>query len=58
MLNFEKVDAKSKVTGVLLCRDRVVILMGGTGSDAVKALHGAGPMFAEGELEGLLKGAI
>lgn len=58
MLKFEKVDSKNKVTGVLLCRDRVAMLTGGKGTDAVKALHGAGPMFAEGELEGLLKSAI
>lgn len=58
MLKFEKADSKNKVTGVLLCRDRVAILTGGKGSDAVKALHGAGPVFAEGELEGLLKSAI
>lgn len=58
MLNCEKADSKNKVTGVLLCRDRVAILTGGKGSDAVKALHGAGPMFAESELEGLLRSAI
>jgi len=57
-MNFAKADDKNKVTGVLLCRDRVAILMGGKGTDAVKALHGAGPMFAEGELEGLLANAI
>jgi len=50
--------ASSKVTGVLLCRDRVAIHLGGNGPDSVKALHGAAPVFSEGELQGLLAGAI
>jgi len=58
MLKFEKVESKKKVTGVLLCRDRVAILTGGKDTNAIKALHGAGPMFAESELEGLLRNAI
>jgi len=50
--------ASTKVTGVLLCRDRVAIHLGGKGPDSVKALHGAASVFAPGELQGLLAGAI
>ena len=53
-----KSQAAAKVTGVLLCRDRVAIHLGGRGQDSVKALHGAASVFAEGELQGLLSGAI
>lgn len=53
-----KSSTSAKVTGVLLCRDRVAIHLGGRGPDAVKALHGAASVFAEGELQGLLGGAI
>jgi hypothetical protein len=48
----------SRVTGVLLCRDRVAVYTGGKGPDAVRAMHGAASVFAEGELQGLLSSAI
>lgn len=58
MSTSSKALAAAKVTGVLLCRDRVAIHLGGHGPDSVKALHGAASVFAEGELQGLLGGAI
>ena len=48
----------SRVTGVLLCRDRVAVYTGGKGPDSVRAMHGAASVFAEGELQGLLTSAI
>lgn len=58
MSDSNKSTASTKVTGVLLCRDRVAIHLGGNGPDSVKALHGAASVFSEGELQGLLAGAI
>jgi len=58
MSDFNKPTSSTKVTGVLLCRDRVAIHLGGSGPDTVKALHGAASVFAPGELQGLLTGAI
>lgn len=58
MSNPIKPSPTTKVTGALLCRDRVAIHFGGAGKDAIKALHGAASVFAEGELQGLLAGAI
>ncbi len=54
----ESQPTNKKITGILLCRDRVAIYLGGRGSDAVKALHGAGSVFEKGELKALLEDAL
>lgn len=58
MSNQSSSSSSSRVTGVLLCRDRVAVYTGGSGPDSVRAMHGAASVFSEGELQGLLSSAI